>query len=130
MSLIGALYPSVTALSAFGVGTQVVAHNLANVATDRFKASRTLYEDLPNYSGVNALTQKPAKPMGALRPNPGGSPVEAAGPGVVSGFLETSNTDVAMEMIGLIINSRAYEANIKPVKTTDEMLGTIINLKV
>ncbi|MDR2422102.1 MAG: hypothetical protein LBE01_01845 [Deltaproteobacteria bacterium] len=48
----------------------------------------------------------------------------------MSGFLETSNTDVAMEMIGLILNSRAYQANVKPVSAVDDMLGTIINVKV
>jgi flagellar basal-body rod protein FlgG len=44
--------------------------------------------------------------------------------------LETSNTDVAMEMVGLILHNRAYQANTKPISAADEMLGTIINLKV
>jgi flagellar basal-body rod protein FlgC len=127
MSLIGALYPSVTALNAFGVGTQVIAHNLANVETDRFKASRTLYSDLPASGGVAASTQKLAKPQGALRPVQG-LPVESRG--VVQGFLETSNVDVAMEMIGLILHNRAYQANVKPISAVDESLGTIIDLKV
>ncbi|MDR1395775.1 MAG: flagellar basal body protein [Deltaproteobacteria bacterium] len=126
MSLIGALYPSVTALKALGTGTQVTAHNLANVATDGFKASRTLYQDLPLYSGVGALTQRLDKPQGALRPVSGLPP----GSGPVQGFLETSNTDVALEMVGLIIHSRAYEANTKPISAVNDMLGTIINLKV
>ncbi|MDR2141458.1 MAG: flagellar biosynthesis protein FlgG [Deltaproteobacteria bacterium] len=131
MSLIGALYPSVTALGAFGVGTQVIAHNLANVATDRFKASRTLYQDLPPYSGVGAVTQKLDKPPGALRPAQGLPESRGTdGRGVIHGFLETSNTDVALEMIGLILTSRAYQANTKPIQATDEMLGTIINIKV
>ncbi|MDR1577653.1 MAG: flagellar basal body protein [Deltaproteobacteria bacterium] len=127
MSLIGALYPSVTALSSFGVGTQVIANNLANVQTDRFKASRTLYEERPNYSGARASTQQLSQPQGALKPVQG-LPVESQA--ALSGFLETSNTDVAMEMIGLILHNRAYQANTKPIRTTDEMLGTIINVKV
>jgi flagellar basal body rod protein FlgG len=127
MSLIGALYPSVTALGAFGVGTQVISHNLANIQTDRFKASRTLYEERPNNSGVGALTQKLTQTPGALRPVQG-LPVENRA--ALSGYLESSNTDVAVEMIGLILHNRAYQANTKTIRTTDEMLGTIINLKI
>ncbi|MDR0548364.1 MAG: flagellar basal body protein [Deltaproteobacteria bacterium] len=127
MSLIGALYPSVTALGAFSVGTQVIANNLANVPTDRFKASRTLYQERPSYSGVGALTQKMSQTPGALKPV-AGLPVSSKG--AIQGFLETSNTDVAIEMVGLILHNRAYQANVKPISAVDDMLGTIINLKV
>ncbi|MDR1085275.1 MAG: flagellar basal body protein [Deltaproteobacteria bacterium] len=128
MSLISAMYPSVTALNAFGLGTQVIANNLANAATDGFKTSRTTYAERPRYSGVGAAVQKMESPPGALRPVEGLP--EGRGRGVVQGFLETSNTDVALEMIGLILHSRAYQANTKPVSAVNDMLGTIINVKV
>jgi flagellar hook protein FlgE len=35
-----------------------------------------------------------------------------------------------MEMVGLIVTSRAYQANAKVVPTVDSMLGTVINMKV
>ncbi|MDR3203317.1 MAG: flagellar biosynthesis protein FlgG [Deltaproteobacteria bacterium] len=136
-SLIGAAHASTSALYAFGVGTAVTAHNLANVLTQGFKSSRTLYSDLPQSSGVVVSTQKLYGP-GPLIPNQEGLPandsLELIGPGgaprILLGFLEGSNTNVAVEMVNLIVASRAYQANAKVIPTVDEMLGIVINLKV
>ncbi|MDR1051029.1 MAG: hypothetical protein LBP95_08130 [Deltaproteobacteria bacterium] len=125
MSISGAMYASSTALHSFGIGTQVIAHNLANVLTDGFKASRALYYDLPERSGAGVTTQKPNAPLGPLVPVQGVP--EASG--VIPGFLETSNTDVATEFVNMIATSRAYQANAKVVPTVDEMLGTIVNIR-
>jgi flagellar hook protein FlgE len=122
------MYASSTALHSFGVGTQVIAHNLANVLTDGFKASRALYYDLPERTGSGVTTQKLNSPQGPLVPV-AGLPPNLPGSGVLHGFLETSNTDVANEMVGLIVTSRAYQANAKVIPTADAMLGTIINIR-
>lgn len=129
-SISAPMYTAATALSAFGVGTQVIAHNLANVLTDGFKSSRALYYDLPPYSGVGVTTQRLAAPDGPLIPAQGLPPNPRSSPLTPAGFVEGSNTDIAMEMVGLIVTSRAYQANAKVVPTVDEMLGTVINLKV
>ncbi|MDR1308984.1 MAG: hypothetical protein LBL95_03660 [Deltaproteobacteria bacterium] len=129
MSVSGAMYASGTALHSFGVGTQVIAHNLANVLTDGFKASRALYYDLPERSGSGVATQRLSSPQGPLVPAPPGLPPGGPGSGVIHGFLETSNTDVATEMVGLIVTSRAYQANAKVIPAANEMLGTIINIR-
>jgi flagellar hook protein FlgE len=122
------MYTSGTALHSFGIGTQVIAHNLANVLTDGFKASRALYYDLPDRSGAGVTTQKLTSPQGPLVPV-SGLPPDLPGSGILRGFLETSNTDVANEMVGLIVTSRAYQANAKVIPTVDSMLGTIINIR-
>lgn len=63
-----------------------------------------------------------------------GPPVNAA-PGtpghgqIVSGALQASGTDVAVEMVGMITSERAAEANAKAIQTQDEMLGVVLNLK-
>lgn len=130
MPINSALYPPVTALNAFGVGTQVTAHNLANVLTEGFRAGRTTYMDLPHYSGVAAHVQNGLGPSGPLIPAPG-LPRDPATPAwVPKGFVEGSNTDVATEMVNLIVTSRGYQANAKVVPTVDSMLGTVINMKV
>ena len=131
MSSISApMYTASTALSAFGLGTQVIAHNLANVLTEGFKSTRSLYYDLPPYSGVGMTTQRLGAPSGPLIPAQGLPPKPRSSPGTPKGFVEGSNTDVAMEMVNLIVTSRAYQANAKVVPTVDEMLGTVINMKV
>lgn len=83
-------------------------------------------------------------------PNPGGlqsqghnyfTPTEASGeeeegqPGsdglgtLLQGFLESSNVNVVEEMVNMIVSQRAYEANSKIIKTTDEMLQIANNVK-
>jgi flagellar basal-body rod protein FlgG len=48
---------------------------------------------------------------------------------VVSGFLETSNVQIADEMVKMIIAQRTYEMNSKSIQTSDDMLGIAANLK-
>jgi flagellar basal body rod protein FlgG len=124
------MYTAATALSAFGVGTQVIAHNLANVLTDGFKSSRALYYDLPPQAGVGVTTQKMGRITGPLIPVQGLPPNPRSAPWVPAGYVEGSNTDVAMEMVSMIVTSRSYQANAKVVPAVDEMLGVIINMKV
>jgi flagellar hook protein FlgE len=124
------MYTAATALSAFGVGTQVTAHNLANVLTTGFKSGQALYYDLPPYAGVGVTTRIPAAPDGPLIPAQGLPPNPRSSPLTPEGFVEGSNTDVAMEMVNLIVTSRAYQANAKVVPTVDAMLGTVIDMKV
>ena len=63
-----------------------------------------------------------------------GEPIEGT-PGldglgtIQQGFLEISNVDVAEEMVNMIIGQRAYEANSKTIRTVDDMLSLVANLK-
>ena len=127
---IGSLAPPVTAFSAYGVGVQSTAHNLANVLTNGFRAGRVTYSDLSNQSGVRANGPQQLKGRGPLVPwGPGLPEAPGQAPDVPRGFAEGSTTDIATEMINLIVSSRTYQANTKVVSTVDDMLGTIINIK-
>lgn len=48
---------------------------------------------------------------------------------VVQGYLESSNVQVADEMVNLIIAQRAYQLNSKAITTSDEMLEQANNLR-
>jgi flagellar basal-body rod protein FlgG len=48
---------------------------------------------------------------------------------LIQSYLEKSNVDVAQEMINLIVAQRSYEINSKAIKTADEILGLVNNLK-
>jgi len=48
---------------------------------------------------------------------------------LLSGYLENSNINVVEEMVNMIIGQRAYEANSKIIKTSDEMLHIANNVK-
>lgn len=47
---------------------------------------------------------------------------------LAQGFLEESNVSVVEEMVNMILGQRAYEANSKVVKASDEMLAQVNNL--
>ena len=42
--------------------------------------------------------------------------------------VETSNVDLARELVDMIVSQRAYQANSQTISTQDELLQTIINL--
>jgi flagellar basal-body rod protein FlgG len=62
-----------------------------------------------------------------------GPPIDAA-PGtpghgeIVPGALQASGTDIAQEMVSLIVNQRVFEANLKTVQSSDEMLGSLMDI--
>lgn len=116
-----ALHTPLTAFSAFGLGINSVAHNLANVATDGFKHGRVTYSDRPRQSGVAANGPQKMGTPGALAWKGEGLP----GGG---GYVETSNTDIPTEMVTSIALSRGYQANAKTVQTGDAMLGMVIDM--
>src|SRR5690606_20718071 len=74
--------------------------------------------------GDNLFTESVAS--GAPTLGTAGSP----GFGTVrQGFLETSNVNVVAELTNLITAQRAYEMNSKVIKTSDDMLGTLTQLR-
>jgi flagellar basal-body rod protein FlgG len=82
-----------------------------------------------NPCGLNHLGRNIMQPTlasgDAIEGNPG-----ADGLGTLAqGFLEVSNVDIAEEMVNMIIGQRAYEANSKTIRTVDDMLSLVANLK-
>ena len=45
------------------------------------------------------------------------------------GFVELSNVSVVEELVNLISAQRAYEMNSKVIQTSDEMMGTVANMR-
>lgn len=58
-----------------------------------------------------------------------GNPGEDAFGMVRQGFLEMSNVNVVEEMVNMIVAQRAYEVNSKSIKTSDDMLAQVNQLK-
>ena len=48
---------------------------------------------------------------------------------LAQGFLEGSNVKLTEEMVGLMVAQRVYEANVKVMQASDEMLGMINGLR-
>lgn len=83
----------------------------------------------PNAAGLeaeggNLFTETPASGA-ATTGNPG-----AAGFGsLLQGFLETSNVNAVEEISNLISAQRAYEMNSKVIQTSDDMMGTLTQIR-
>lgn len=90
---------------------RVTANNIANMNTPGFQA------------GAPGVSAEPASNENALETRAGDS--GASTPDLP----EPSNVDLAKEMANLIIAKHGYTANIKTVKTADELLGTLLNIK-
>ncbi len=51
------------------------------------------------------------------------------GAGVINqGYVETSNVNVAEELVSMIVTQRAYELNSRVIQTSDQMLGRLTQL--
>ncbi|MGO2345632.1 MAG: flagellar hook protein FlgE [Providencia sp.] len=66
--------------------------------------------------------------------NASGNPMDGV-PGVgqfgklTSGALESSNVDMSQELISMIVMQRNYQSNEQTIKTQDQMLQTLVNLR-
>jgi flagellar basal-body rod protein FlgC len=116
--MIGAIHSALSGLTAFSTQVAVTAHNVANVTTDGFKKSRTELIAVES-GGVRSAIQKDETAGPTILNNTGYGPAQ----------LELSNVDLAEEAVNQIIGQRGFEANIQTVKTADEMLGTILDIR-
>jgi flagellar basal-body rod protein FlgC len=111
--MISGIAASLSALSAFGKKLCNSARNVANCNTDGFKRlDAGLWEDkagLPDTTLVQV--QSP------------GSFVQDEGT-----MRETSNVDLTIEIPQMMISQRGYEANLKALKTQDEVLEAALDI--
>jgi flagellar hook protein FlgE len=77
------------------------------------------------------------QPLGGTswgRSNAAGEPIVGS-PGngnfgvVLSGSLESSNVDLTGELVNMISAQRAYQANAQTIKTQDQIVQTLVNLR-
>ena len=130
MSSSSSLQIGASALNALSWGTAVTAHNVANVSTAGFEPRRAVYSSNANDQGVSF--DAVLKETGSAVQNPdwaaakavydvtSGHPLEASAP---------SGTDLSREFTTMITTQHAYEANAQVIRTSDTMLGTLLDIK-
>lgn len=101
--------------------TTIIVGPTGNITTDgNFVARLGLFQ----FEGGNRAVLKQGDNL--YRPN--GNPRRINGTGEIQqGVLERSNTNIVSEMVNLIANYRAYEANSRAVVTQDTMLEKSVN---
>lgn len=120
---------NISALNAIATRVAVRANNIANVSTDGFKSSSAILQTGGNGQGVRVGSIERSSTPGSLV---GKDTLQTGADGVVrqiSGLVETGNTDLLTDIIGLNTDKLAFSANVKAIKAQDEMTGTVLNLK-
>jgi flagellar hook protein FlgE len=116
--MMSTIHSAFSGLGAYARQVEVSANNVANVHTDEFKKSRT--ELIPvETGGVLPVVRKD----------------DSAGPTVLrdSSYgptqVELANVDLGEEAVNQIIGQRGFEANLQVLRTADDMLGRILDIK-
>jgi flagellar basal body rod protein FlgG len=107
---------ALTALRAFDEKLSITANNIVNANTDGFKKSRAALEEIAP-SGVSASSEQVNTPGDIVTID-----------GVNQEERETSNVNLEEEMITLMTIQNNYEANLKTVKTTEELQGMLFDI--
>jgi flagellar basal-body rod protein FlgC len=109
---------AVAGIRAFQTKLNTTSNNVANVNSDEFKKSRTeMTETAPQ--GVRAETR--------VVDTPGPQVVRETGNGVDT--VELSNVNLAEEMTDMITAGHGVKANVASIRTQDEMIGTLLDMK-
>ena len=58
-----------------------------------------------------------------------GAPGEGTFGQLRSGALEESNVDLTAELVNMMTTQRAYQANAQTIKTQDQVMSTLVNLR-
>ena len=117
------LSSAVSGLRAHQTKMDVIGNNVANVNTNGFKSSSVNFSDLYYQTIGNSQNGNPMQI---------GSGVSVSGISVNTTDAEhpeMSDTDLAKESTVMITTQRGFQANIRTVTTTDEMLDELINIK-
>jgi flagellar basal-body rod protein FlgG len=83
----------------------------------------------PNEAGLDAQGNNLFLQTAASGQPVTGNPATAGVGSVMQGFIETSNVNVVTEITNLITAQRAYEMNSRVITTSNDMLGTLTNLR-
>ena len=100
---------SLTGMNAAATSVRVTANNVANFRSEDFQASRLDQVDQADNGGTRA-TRITASEEQALPP--GGS-----------------NTNLERDMVSLIRDEASYAANAAVIRTDNQMMGTLMDMK-
>lgn len=118
---------SASAMRAFATAQQVAAHNVANVNTEEFRASRATLEEVPSQGGARVQEVRRTTASGGMVPVD--KPVQSgnAAPVQARVMVQASNTEISREMVDMTQNENAFAANAAVIRTRDSMIGGLID---
>jgi flagellar hook protein FlgE len=115
--MISAVSSTVSAINAIETKMAVLSNNVANSQTNGFKKSHADLNEGKNGSVEVEIT---------MVDTPG--PITSVEENGRMAEKEMSNVDLAEELPQTIIAKTGYEANLKMLKTQDEMMGSLLDI--
>jgi flagellar basal body rod protein FlgG len=82
-----------------------------------------------NAAGLNPVGGNAYRATEASGPAVMNTPGAAGHGQIVSGALQASGTDLAREMVDMMVSQRSFEANVRSIQTADDMLGVVLDIK-
>jgi flagellar basal-body rod protein FlgG len=128
-------YPVQPGMTVPAATTNITISSAGQVyATEQGKTNPTLVGQfqLANFANPNGLSAQGSNLFLVTQASGSATTGQALQNGfgsILQGDVESSNVDIVSEMTNLITAQRAYEMNSKVVKTTDDMLSTLVQLK-
>ncbi|VAV84292.1 hypothetical protein MNBD_DELTA01-1332 [hydrothermal vent metagenome] len=114
--MVGPIDAAASGIAAAQRKIEVSAHNIANQDTDEFKKSRVSQQE--SVSGGVETSVGRVSERGHVRQTPEGDQVES------------SNVNIAEEMLNLMEAERSLEANIAVLETADEAERSLLDIFV
>jgi flagellar basal-body rod protein FlgG len=118
------LDPKASSITITSDGTVTQFVNGTTTTAGRLQIARIPNPEGLSYEGRNLYKETPASGS-AQTGNPGTSDMG----NIAQHYLEGSNVEIVKEMVDMIAAQRAYELNSKSIKTADEMMRQVANLK-
>ena len=115
--MISSISNNLSALRAFGTGLAVKANNIANSDSENFKKSRAINTEGENGEVKTEIRKEdPDNEFPSIRAEDNNTEPQP------------SNVDLTEEIPGTIKDQRGFEANLKVIKTREEMLGSVLDI--
>jgi len=116
--MISVIRSSISAINAFGKKMGIIADNVANVGSEGYKKKEAMFKENPN-GGVSVEIRRVETPGHTVLVEENDSMVPK----------ELSNVDLTEEIPQSVVTKRYYEVNLKILKSGEEMLGMLLDIK-
>jgi flagellar hook protein FlgE len=115
-------------LTGLSVGVDgVITSRYSNGQTQ--SAGKVTLADFRNVQGLSPLGNNAWAATSASGQPVQGAPGSGKFGALKSGALEESNVDLTSELVNMMTAQRAYQANAQTIKTQDQVLSTLVNLR-
>jgi flagellar basal-body rod protein FlgG len=125
--------PLIPEINVPGGATQISVDSQGQVSANVGGNNEVLGQiQLSNFNNPSGLSAQGGNNFGESSASGGpvaGAPGDGGFGSIVSGYLESSNVDIAEEMVSQMVSEAAFKANVNVIRASDEMIGALLDIK-